>query len=139
MVIHKLLAGTYIQFHQKQTNETLHNNQWKMAQVGTSPLPVSYFKKPVKSNCNPAILAKYVGVYQREPKIADTVSLVNGNLYVRSTNESVRIELFSLNDSTFMIEGYIGKIIFVKITGGKVTHYNYEQYDGQRLSFPKVK
>lgn len=115
------------------------NNQWKLAHVGTAPLPVSYFKKPVNRYTNPALFSQYVGIYQRGPKMADTVSLVNGNIYLRPTNESKRIELVSLNDSTFMIEGYLGRIIFGKGKGGKVTQYSYEQYDGQRMSFPKVK
>jgi hypothetical protein len=115
------------------------NNQWKMVHVGTTPLPVSYFKKPAKRNNNPALFTKYAGIYQRGPKIADTVSLVNGNIYLHPTNERERIELVSLDDSTFMIEGYLGRIIFDKNAIGKVTQYSYEQYDGQRMSFPKVK
>jgi hypothetical protein len=115
------------------------NNQWKMAHVGTAPLPVSYFKKPFKRNSNPTLFTKYVGIYHREPKITDTVSLVDGNVYLHPSNESERIELVSLDDSTFMIEGYLGRLIFGKGANGKVTQYSYEQYDGQRMSFPKVK
>jgi hypothetical protein len=114
------------------------NNQWKMALTNSSPLEVSYFK-PSNINCNPVLLAKYVGVYQREPKLADTISLVNGKLYGRSSSESQKIELFPLNDSTFMAEGYIEKMIFGIGVNGKVAHYTLEFHDGQRVHNPKVK
>jgi hypothetical protein len=47
--------------------------------------------------------------------------------------------MFPLNDSTFMWDNDLGKVIFGKDTRGKVTHQIYEFPDGQRIQIPKVK
>ena len=113
------------------------NNHWKMAHIGISPLPVSYFKE--SSNNNPAVYNDYAGTYQMNPKLADTVILINGKLYIRSNTDSKRVKLFPLNDSTFMSKDFTGKIIFGKSASGKVTHEIFEFPDGQRIHIPKVK
>ena len=61
------------------------SNKWKMAYIGHSPTPVSYYKASNYTKGNPALNPAYVGVYQINPKSADTILLINGNLYAANT------------------------------------------------------
>jgi len=116
-----------------------NNNQWKMAYLGYSPLPVSYYKASNYANVKPVINPNYVGIYQLNPTIADTILLIDGKLYSRANTDSQRTKLFPINDSTFMAEDNAGKMIFVRGVGGKVVQQIYEYPDGQRIHVPKVK
>jgi hypothetical protein len=115
------------------------NNQWRMAHVGTAPLPVSYFKDPGYKVSSAILLNEYTGVYTVDPSTADTISVMNGKLFVQNRHEKERTELLPLNDSTFMLKGYPGKIVFMKNGAGRVTHYYFEGTDGQQFRDPKVK
>ena len=135
---YNILAGDTIFLNNRMTKVFVKdNNHWKMAHIGISPLPVSYFKE--SSHNNPAVYSDYTGIYQMNPKLADTVLLINGKLYIRSNTDSKRVKLFPLNDSTFMSKDFTGKIIFGKSASGKVTHEIFEFPDGQRIHIPKVK
>jgi len=131
-----LIAGDTIYLDNRITKTFLKiNDKWKMISSCLSRRLVNYTKT---GHGNPALYHDYVGVYQIEPAVADTILLINGKLYVRKTTESEKTKLFSINDSTFMAEGYLGKMIFGKGISGKVKDYTLEFYDGQRVHIPKV-
>lgn len=135
------LVGCDTIFHTGREIDVLvkHDNQWKLSYYGFSRSPVSYFKASNYLKSNPALYPDYAGVYRISPTSADTVLLINGNLYAASTTDSRRTKLFSTNDSTFMAEGFPERMIFGKGASGKVTHYTLEFQDGQRIRRPKVK
>jgi hypothetical protein len=116
-----------------------HNNHWKLSYIGFSPSHVSYFKASNYPKSNPALYPAYSGVYQQSAKEADTILLIDGNLYASNTSDPRRYKLFSTNDSTFMAEGFPERMIFGKGKNGRITHYTLEFQDGQRRNFPKVK
>ena len=132
-----MIAGDTIFLDNRVTKTFLKiDNQWKMISSCLSRRLVNYTKP---GHSNPALYHNYVGIYQESPTVADTILLINGKLYIRTTTDSKRSKLFSLNDSTFMSEDYPGKIIFARGAGGKVTCCYYEFNDGQRVHIPKVK
>ena len=135
------LAGKDTIFHTGRETDVFvkHNNQWKLSYLGFSPSHVSYFKASQHSNGNPALNQNYVGIYQQSSKIADTIMMIKGILYAANTEDPRRYKLFSINDSTFMAEGYPERMIFGRNKNGKITHYTLESQDGQRRHFPKVK
>jgi hypothetical protein len=132
-----MIAGDTIFLDNRITKTFLKiDNQWKMISSCLSRRLVNYTKP---GHSNPALYPDYIGVYQVSPTLADTVLLINGNLYLRNTNDSERTKLYPLDDSTFMAKEYQGRNIFSKNAGGKVTHEIYEFPDGQRIHYPKVK
>jgi hypothetical protein len=135
------LAGGDTIFHTGREIDVLvkHNNQWKLSYYGFSNSPESSYKASNYTKSNSALYPDYVGVYRISSTSADTVLLINGNLYAASTNDSRRIKLFSINDSTFMAEGFPERMIFEKGANGKITHYALEFQDGQRIRRSKVK
>ncbi|HXB43412.1 MAG TPA: Arm DNA-binding domain-containing protein [Puia sp.] len=59
-------------------------------------------------------------------------------LYGGSTADSLS-HFFPVDDSTYM-DGYdLGRVVFGRDAQGKVTHYTFIRYDGQRIRIPKIK
>jgi hypothetical protein len=108
---------------------------WKMAFVTYAPLPINY-TKPVKYNAT--AFSEYAGLYEGGSSQTDTVSVVNGKVYLASV-PAPQAELIPLNDSTFIGSGYVGKTVFSRNKAGKVTHSHFEFPDGQRIKFQKLK
>jgi len=105
-----------------------------MVYVTYAPIPVLYNKVLPR---NDKLFETYAGVYRESPSQLDTISVVDGKVFL--TVGSSRSELFPINDSTFVGDGYFGRTVFVKNSQGVVTHNYFEFPDGQRLIFPKVK
>jgi hypothetical protein len=114
---------------------TRDGGTWRMAYVTYAPLPVTYFQSKQVDN---TILKSFEGEYRLDSTTVETIS-VRDNQLISTINGSDASVLQSLNDSTFVLEGYFGKSVFVKDKKGKVTHYYYEWPDGQRINFSKVK
>ena len=108
---------------------------WKMAYVTYAPLPVLYNKV---QNIDLKVLESYAGLYKEGPSQVDTISVINGRIFITVTG-SEKSELFPINDSTFFGDGYFGKTVFARNSNGVVTHSYFEFTDGQRLVFPKIK
>jgi len=135
------LVGKDTVFHTGRETDVFvkHNNQWKLSYLGFSPSQVSYFKVSQYPNGNHALYPDYVGIYQQSSKVADTIVMINGNLYAANTEDPRRYKLFSINDSTFMAEGFPERMIFGRGKNGRITHYTLESQDGQRVHYPKVR
>ncbi len=100
------------------------DGKWKMACVAYAPLAVVYNKT---TTLDPKIFTKYIGIYDVGGGVRDSVYVDNGKLFWSGT------EMFALNDSTFIGQGYFGKTIFGK------SHYTFEWNDGQRIRFNKIR
>lgn len=110
-------------------------NEWKLAYTTNAPLAINYTKPQVIHAEN---IKEYAGLYSVGASWADTVIVAGGKVFSAVTGTK-RDELIPVNDSTFIGEGYVGKAIFGRDAGGKVTHYTFEWPDGQRIRFAKVK
>jgi len=133
---YNILAGDTIFLNNRMTKVFVKDdNQWKMAHIGISPLQVNYTKIGYG---NTKLFSEYAGVYKVGSAPADTILLINGNLYDAQTGNG-RNKMFPLNDSTFIWKDDLGKVIFGKDANGKVNHYTYVFNDGQRINIPKVK
>ena len=135
------LVGKDTIFHTGRETDVFvkHNNQWKLSYLGFSPSYMGYFKASNYHKSNPALYPAYAGVYQKDSKEADTILIIKDNLYACNSTDPRRYKLFSINDSTFMAEGFPERMIFGRGRSAKITHYTLEFQDGQRRHFPKVK
>ena len=130
-----MMYGTDTVFNDWRTVKVFvkEKNQWKMAGVSYSPLQVNYTKP---GNANSKLYPEYTGVYKAGSFPADTILLKDGTLYESQTG--VREKILPLDDSTFILKDDLGKVIFGKNSGGKVTNYTYVRYDGQRIHASKI-
>jgi hypothetical protein len=142
-----VIVTAKLQAYKKLSNDTLllnyrttkvfvkQGDQWKMSYFAHASLPVVYTKV---ATVDPKRLNDYVGVYQLEPGVIDSVSASGGKLYSTIAGAEAA-ELIPVNDSTFRGEGYFGHAVFSKNKSGKVTHYYFEWNDGQRINFPRIR
>ena len=132
---YNLFEGDTIFLNNRMTKVFVKDdNQWKMAHIGISPLQVNYTKIGYG---NTKLFSEYAGVYKVGSAPADTILLINGNLYDAQTGNG-RNKMFPLNDSTFIWKDDLGKVIFGKDANGKVNHYTYIFNDGQRIRVSKL-
>ncbi len=125
-------------FHNVRITKTfsLDHETWKMASMSSTLQPHNYFRPVPEKHRNS--YPNYAGIYQWGPSQMDTAFVQNGELYGGSTANSLS-HLFPVDDSTYM-DGYdLGRVIFGRDENGKVTHYTYVRYDGQRMRIPKIK
>ena len=135
------LTGRDTTFYEARETDIFvkHNDKWKLSVLILPRSTVSYFKASNYPKSNPALYPSFAGVYQKSDEDADTILNINGSLYASNTTDSKRYKLFSVNDSTFMAEGFPERMIFGNGNNGRITHYTLEYQDGQRRHFPKVK
>ena len=132
---YKLLSNDTLLINSRSTKIFIRDgDSWKMSYVTYAPLPVSYSKT---AKVDDKKLHQYVGEYRIDSVTAENMSVRDHKLISAVGNDEV--ELRSLNDSTFMSSGYLGKMVFSKDKKGNVSHYYYEWTDGQRIIFPKIK
>lgn len=131
----KVFNHDTIYFHARVTKVFVRQGKdWKMAMVTFAPLPVNYTKP---ASYNSRTFSDYAGLYEAGPSAFDTISIVNGKVFI-SSQYAPRSELIPLNDSTFIGEGYVGKTIFSRDKRGTVTHNYFLFPDGQKIMFRKI-
>ncbi|HZY81699.1 MAG TPA: nuclear transport factor 2 family protein [Cyclobacteriaceae bacterium] len=132
----KILAGDTLRLNSRTTKIFVkEGSEWKMAYFTYAPLPIVYFKTTM---ANPRALTDYIGAYEIEPGVIDSITVLDGRLYSNVAGGG-KEEMKALNDSTFIGDGYFGKVFFPRDKSGKVTHYTFEWTDGQRINFPRVR
>ena len=126
----KLLAKDTLLINVRSTKVFVKENEkWKMAYVTFAPLPVLYFKSQVSKNAD---FSRYAGIYDAGNSTVDSIFVENGKIY-SDVAHSGKSELTPINDSTFLGDGYFGKIIF------KEKYYEFEFSDGQRIKFDRIR
>lgn len=127
---YKLLADDTLFLNVRYTKIFVRENeQWKMAYVTYAPLPVLYNKT---TTIDPNKFAPYTGVYDLGEGLRDSVFVEDGKVY-SDINHSGKSEILALNDTTFIGDGYFGRVFFAK------NGYTFEWNDGQRIKFKKVR
>jgi len=99
------------------------DGKWKMAYVTYAPMPVLYNKI---TRLNAETLESFAGIYDFAGT-RDSIYIENEKLFFGGS------ALSPINDSTFIGNGFFGKVIFAK------DHYTFEWTDGQRIRFNKIK
>jgi D-alanyl-D-alanine-carboxypeptidase/D-alanyl-D-alanine-endopeptidase len=93
-------------------------------------------KQRVELQIDPAILARYVGVYRFGPNYTAQVSLEYGRLWVRDTGEKA-LELLAEKDTEFFFRTIDVQVTFVTDASGKaskmILHVNGEDSAGVRV------
>jgi CubicO group peptidase (beta-lactamase class C family) len=93
-------------------------------------------KARVERDVDPALLARYVGVYRFGPAYSVQVSLEYGHLWIRDTGDKV-LELLAESDTEFFFKTMDVQLSFVLDASGKVTrlitHVNGEDSVGVKV------
>jgi CubicO group peptidase (beta-lactamase class C family) len=83
----------------------------------------------------PAILAKYVGVYEVAPGFNLVMTLEDGNLMTQATGQP-KFQLFAESDTKFFLKVVDAEVEFFKNANGEVTHLVLHQ-GGQDMTGTK--
>lgn len=128
-------------FHPIRVTKTFahHDQKWKMAAVNISPQHENHFK-PLAHQPVPS--AEYAGGYQWSPangmpSVIDSVFVRNNKLFFKSPDEDA-IPMFAVDDSTYMVNDDLVRVVFPKKASNKITHLTFVIYDGQRINLPKL-
>jgi hypothetical protein len=143
-VISYLLTSYYIlkgdtSFHSVRNLRTFvfDNGNWKIASNATDAQLVNRYKPVVEKNQK--YYPSYVGVYQIDKNIFDTVFVKDGKLYDRETGGGDANWNFPVNDNEYMIPDNLDRIVFGRDSKGVVAYYTDKLIDGRELKFLKVK
>ncbi|HQQ96634.1 MAG TPA: nuclear transport factor 2 family protein [Cyclobacteriaceae bacterium] len=132
----KLFNKDTIYFNARSTKVFIRDEgAWKMAYVSFAPLPVSYRHRV---RVDRRLMDSYAGLYRTGENTVDTVRVFEGRLFISDGSETGS-ELFPVNDSTFLGDGYFGCTVFSSNRKGQVDRMYFEFPDGQRINSPKIR
>jgi hypothetical protein len=113
--------------------------RWVLAAVADSVIP----PEPIAVKVDPTVYESYAGQYEWAPTLISTITRDGGKLIEQSTGQN-KSELVPENETTFFFEGAANsgdssRIIFVKDSSGRVTHYIYREYGASDRIVKKIK
>jgi hypothetical protein len=114
-------------------------NKWMLVAVGDAIIP----PEPVAAKVDPAIYDAYVGQYEWSPTLISTISH-EGHQLIEEFGNMGKSELLPENETTFFVKGEAAggdssRLIFVKDSSGRVTHYLYHELGGTNRVVKKIK
>jgi len=135
---YEILKGDTI-FHRSRNLRTFafNNGNWKIASNASISQLINYYK-PVPEK-NQKYYPSYVGVYQVDTNIFDTIFVKDGKLYDRQTGDSNAYWNFPVNDNEYMAPYNLDRIVFGRDSKGVVAYYTDKLINGQELKCLKIK
>ena len=115
------------------------DGRWLLLGVADGLIP----PEPKTAKIDPSILDAYVGQYEWAPTLISKVER-NGDHLLERLGAGEAGEWLPESDTTFFVPGAAAggdasRIIFVKDTGGRVTHYIYRELGGTDRIVKKIK
>jgi ketosteroid isomerase-like protein len=123
---------------QIETHVRTHG-RWLLAAVADSVIP----PEPVAVKVEPGIYDSYAGQYEWAPTLISTITK-EGSKLVEQLSGQDESELTPESETTFFYKGAAAggdssRIIFVKDSNGRVTHYIYREYGATDRIVKKIK
>src|SRR5262249_20100979 len=99
--------------------------------------------EPVSVKVDPTLYETYVGQYEWTTTLVSTITS-NGDKLLEQFPGDEKSELLPENETTFFIKGEAAsgdsaRIVFVKDSSGRVTHYIYRAYGSTDRIIKKIK
>jgi ketosteroid isomerase-like protein len=121
--------------------ETLLRRQGRWLLIAVADAPIA--PEPVAASIDPAVLEAYVGQYQWAPTLISTIER-NGSQLLERFSGADASEWLPESATSFFLKGEAAtggssRIIFVKDSGRRVTHYIYRELGATDRIVKKIK
>jgi ketosteroid isomerase-like protein len=133
---HEQFTDTDIISEMRETETFVkQEGSWLLVARQWGMLPVN-FHKPAAAD--PNTYKDYVGQFEWRPGEVDTISVKDGKLWSKMTDDAEAEENFPLSSDTFFVRDDLGSVTFSRDAQGHVTGYVYHRADGQEIHARKV-
>jgi hypothetical protein len=137
LTAHEQFTDTDIITEMRQTETFFRQGgSWKLIAVQWGALPVNFRAPDVD---RPGPVDDYAGQYEWRPGgPVDNVSVKNGKLWSRLSEEQHVHEYLPSGEDTFFLRDDLGQITFIRDAQDQVVGYTYRRSDGQGIRVRKI-